>query len=657
MTTWDPYLKRAGLPTGRHVYAFNFIRSALTFLFENGSFPHRRVVFPAFICPVVVEAALRAGIEPVLIDVDPTDFHLDLNELQKVDLSKVDAVFLNHTFGFPADIKALREKLKGTAVKIIEDRAHGWFIDTRGEHGDIILCSLYKQIQNSGGGLMIAHEDWSVAYAKLPPSRGGEFAQRLWKVSGVRALVRTIRKRKGLYEPEVPESMQWKVERASPFSEQRFKENFDRLEADVKSRRVALKTLMPDLNAERSSASIVSVVVDGDRDRQMKRLRREGIFLDRMWMNAPAVLPRYQKYLQGECPVSRRVAHGIVNLNFCSEIPVEDTQEVLSRLDSGWNEYVKKSGASVFHLEEWRDIFKNAYGYQPRYDRVYSNGKIEGIFPHFKLKGVSGERWESVPFSDEGGPWSARDDVKERLIKKVKNDLPKDAPLKWFTSVKPRNLPSGFHVSAPFVTFELETTATFEEVLKNTIHQKTRNMVLRAEREGIQANAETAPTVWKEYYPLYSATMRRLYALPQPKVFFKEVATAFPHSVIFTSRKNGKLLAGLWAFVHNGTLTVWSNASTREGANRGANNAVYAAAIRYACDHAEVKRVNFGSTVPGTPHHFFKQRWGGVEKTIYQVSTSVDSGGNAAQKKVMAVLRWCPDFVLQPVARFIYRYY
>jgi hypothetical protein len=325
---------------------------------------------------------------------------------------------------------------------------------------------------------------------------------------------------------------------------------------------------------------------------------------------------------------------------------------------SEWNDFVEGNKASIFHEWEWRDVLNQAYGYAPLYLMSKGKDKMNGVFPLFSLGKLGGKRIQSIPFADSAGPVASTPAVHEHLMNAVMNYKEQVGSITWFTTDKPKSVPTGLHVSQPFSTFKMDTQASYEDVLKNTIHQKTRNMVFRAEREGIEVHIQSGDAALKRYYPLYAKTMLRLLSLPHPKSFFKQINRHLgSKSVVFMGNRNKKVIAGLWALVDKGTLYIWGNASDPAALRIGGNNAVYAAAIRYACEDPNIHQVDFGSTIPDTAHHFFKSRWGGKEMPIYQVSTEKGSTTVSHQKGIMKILKFVPRVILHPLSKLIYRYY
>ena len=81
---------------GKNIAFFNYGRNALHSLFQQ-KFTGKEVIFPGFICPTVILAAVEAGVKPNLVDVSLDDFNIDINNIPEAELAKADALFVHHT--------------------------------------------------------------------------------------------------------------------------------------------------------------------------------------------------------------------------------------------------------------------------------------------------------------------------------------------------------------------------------------------------------------------------------------------------------------------------------------------------------------------------------------------------------------------------------
>lgn len=301
---------------------------------------------------------------------------------------------------------------------------------------------------------------------------------------------------------------------------------------------------------------------------------------------------------------------------------------MLSRILSkeSWNKFVDERGGTIFHRYEWMDFLSKIF-----------RGKPEGVMTKSGLLPIFDKK--SLPLADYCGP-----------LGKIK--IPDNVEV--FSVEK---LP-GVR-SSPFCTFSLKISGqTYEDILKNTIHQKHRNMIYRAQREGIQVfKFEISYKHLHEYYRMYVKTMLRLSRIPLPLYAFYQLQSFFhDETELYFAEYDGKFIGGLLTFVYNGRMHIWGNCSLEEFSNFGVNNALYAFAIKRACELG-LNEVDFGSSVRGSTHAFFKSRFGGEEMPIYYKGnddfTNLKAG--IVVKIIVAVMKIMPWQVISSVSSILHK--
>ncbi len=128
--------------------------------------PRARVIVPGFTFPATANAVLNAGLEPVLVDVDPSTYNFDPDDFAAV-LDGIDgpAVFLPvHQFGLPSPLDAVGDLCRDRGVPVVEDAAcalgAGLVIDgarrEAGAIGELACFSFHprKVITTGEGGLV-----------------------------------------------------------------------------------------------------------------------------------------------------------------------------------------------------------------------------------------------------------------------------------------------------------------------------------------------------------------------------------------------------------------------------------------------------------------------------------------------------------------------
>ncbi|MBI2668871.1 aminotransferase class I/II-fold pyridoxal phosphate-dependent enzyme [Candidatus Woesearchaeota archaeon] len=134
-----------------------------TAMLAMGIKPGDKVVVPNYTCGACVTSVLQAGAEPVVIDVEPNTFGMDVRILEEVLKSQtIKAVMVVHVYGFPVrDFDKIVELCKQYHALLLEDasEAHGATYQGRniGTFGDMAVFSVRseKMIGVGEGGLVL----------------------------------------------------------------------------------------------------------------------------------------------------------------------------------------------------------------------------------------------------------------------------------------------------------------------------------------------------------------------------------------------------------------------------------------------------------------------------------------------------------------------
>lgn len=132
------------------------------------------LVFTVSHTAVATVAAIEsAGATPVLLDIDPATYTLDVSKLEAALANPPDgkprAVIPVHLYGHPAELKGVLDVARRHGLRVIEDcaQSHGATLDGRitGSWGDIAAFSFYptKNLGTFGDGGMIVTSDPELA--------------------------------------------------------------------------------------------------------------------------------------------------------------------------------------------------------------------------------------------------------------------------------------------------------------------------------------------------------------------------------------------------------------------------------------------------------------------------------------------------------------
>jgi perosamine synthetase len=188
----------------RQVVLLSSGKSAMTLLLQalKSLRPARSVAIPAYTCFSVPAAVVKAGLRPVLVDVDPVTFDFQSAALARaLDDPDLLAIIPTHLFGIPANLSRLRAMLGTVPAFIVEDAAQALGVQAAdgrrlGSGGDASIFSLGRgKHLSAGGGGFIATSDEQIAAsvaalrATLPaPAMSGSL-RRVAEMAAVEALI------------------------------------------------------------------------------------------------------------------------------------------------------------------------------------------------------------------------------------------------------------------------------------------------------------------------------------------------------------------------------------------------------------------------------------------------------------------------------------
>src|SRR5262249_22012510 len=120
----------------------------------------RDVVIAAYTCFSMPAAVLKAGLRPVLCDIDPATFDFDHAQLSRTLTTDTLCVVAHHLFGSPAAIDGVRAICAARGVIVVEDAAQAMGGESGGRRlgtlGDVGIFSLGrgKTITCGSGGII-----------------------------------------------------------------------------------------------------------------------------------------------------------------------------------------------------------------------------------------------------------------------------------------------------------------------------------------------------------------------------------------------------------------------------------------------------------------------------------------------------------------------
>lgn len=318
---------------------FNWGRNALYYLFK--SLPYKTITFPAFTCPTIVEPAEQAGKEVILTEIDLDTFNLDIDKIP----FQTECLVVVHTFGNPVNIAKIRKKLG--KVFIIEDCAHALFSRVNnkfvGNAGNVVLFSLYKQVANLNGALLLSKEGFN--FTQEQESNFNYLKRLIIKTAGFHQYCLNLKKQQ--YLPSI-EPQELNANKPSRLVFNLFEKGFRKLEKEIEARRKIADLFYQE--AEKSKFIICQKPGLGSkpsyyhfvirltpelaplREKIVLALRKKNIFIDRLWYTAPITEGKYKAF-QKKCPQALLLAQTVINLPIYSWYTKKDAAYLFDQIN------------------------------------------------------------------------------------------------------------------------------------------------------------------------------------------------------------------------------------------------------------------------------------------------------------------------------------
>ena len=126
------------------------------------------IIMPSFTIISCAIAALHFGARPILVDIEPETWNIDVSQIESKITSKTKAIMAVHMYGHPCDLDPILNIAKKYNLKVIEDasQVHGALYKNKkcGSIGDISTFSLYaNKIITTGEGGMVMTSDPKMA--------------------------------------------------------------------------------------------------------------------------------------------------------------------------------------------------------------------------------------------------------------------------------------------------------------------------------------------------------------------------------------------------------------------------------------------------------------------------------------------------------------
>jgi len=293
----------------------------------------KNIIYPAFICPDLITGALKYGIKPIFVDVDPGSYHIDFSSISYKDIERAGALFAIHTFGAPFNTKTFHSFKESYNLTLIEDAAHALYSSYDQEYvginGDFSIFSLYKQIPNINGSVLLSTINDDLITISRDSMSLSDLLNIALCVNGPHTKLLNVIRQKNIKMKKltIPGGTYSLSNLSLSFfnhlasAEKKCVEDKNKLIRCYDERLDHIKYLTRQDVKKNSVSSwynysicLTHEYVDV-RDELYMGLRKNGIFCTKLWHDAPVTSPYFQKYLfNGEYYNSNYLSKSIINL-------------------------------------------------------------------------------------------------------------------------------------------------------------------------------------------------------------------------------------------------------------------------------------------------------------------------------------------------------
>jgi FemAB-related protein (PEP-CTERM system-associated) len=172
-----------------------------------------------------------------------------------------------------------------------------------------------------------------------------------------------------------------------------------------------------------------------------------------------------------------------------------------------WNEVVRNHPeGTFFHLAEWQDVLRDAFGHTPHYLLAERDGKIQGVLPLALVSSLLfGRALISTPFCVYGGIVCSDMEVHRELTEHA-CALARRLNVDYLELRNRRRQHADWQVKELYVTFRKEIAADAEANML-AIPRKQRAMVRKGIQKGLRSRTDAHT---EDHYALYSESLRNL---------------------------------------------------------------------------------------------------------------------------------------------------
>ena len=272
-----------------------------------------------------------------------------------------------------------------------------------------------------------------------------------------------------------------------------------------------------------------------------------------------------------------------------------------------WSAFVHADrNGTFFHLAEWQDVLREAFGLRSHYLLAERNGEICGVLPLAEVKSLLfGHSLVSTPFCVYGGI-VATDQAAFKSLESAACDLARRLRVDHLEMRNRRRSHPDWPVKDLYVTFRRPIDPDPEKNML-AIPRKQRAMVRKGFKEALRAEVDEQAD---RQYAMYSQSLRSL----GTPVFSKRYIDILKHTFrdacdIVTILKGDRPVASVLNFYFRDEVLPYYGGGTQEARAVAGNDFMYWQVMERARERG-CRVFDYGRSKKGTGAYDFKTYWG-----------------------------------------------
>lgn len=295
--------------------------AALMALMALGIGPGDEVITTAFSFIATIETIVLVGARPVLVDIDPLTFNIDVNKIAATITSKTKAILPVSLYGQPADMDEINSLAQSHGLWVIEDAAQSFaasYKDRRsGNLSDIGLTSFFPAkplgAYGDGGAIFTNNDEWAERLKQI--RNHGQTTRYHHPFIGINGRLDTLQC--AILLPKI-ERYSWEIEQR------------ERLAHEYSKALGSMEVKVPHIRSDRSSVWAQYTLRVSQREQFQHRMNEKGVPTSVHYPSTMAEQPAYQNLVRAhDLSEAKKASREVISLPIYPDMSQDIQQRII----------------------------------------------------------------------------------------------------------------------------------------------------------------------------------------------------------------------------------------------------------------------------------------------------------------------------------------